>query len=374
MTETFPSPFSGGHESFRDLAATFSRRELLEKRGERDRFPFVEFDGGPARAMGELGFYGIMLPAEHGGTGDEGALEAILEEISKVDAGMAAIVFANAAAAGIINAASADGDCAEAYRLVTASGTPLAFQAYAHPSESALPRAEPHGEGAVLSGVAGYIVNGGIADLALIPAEGPGGVSYYLVDLWQTAVSLSMPLFSLGMRACPAVDATLAGAAGTPVGLPGRGVSYFERMRERLSAASAAILVGIMKGSFEDALAYARERFQGGRKIIDWPEVGMLLARMSLDIEAAAGAAARAVRLRESGTMGWERASLATAVIAGETAVDAASHGLQVFGGNGYMRDYPQEKRFRDARQAVSLLGMVNPRRMACMESIIEGK
>ena len=170
---------------------------------------------------------------------------------------------ANAAAAGVINAASADGDCAEAYRLVAASGTPLAFQAYAHPSESALPRAEPHGEGAVLSGVAGYIVNGGIADLALIPAEGPGGVSYYLVDLWQTAVSLSMPVFSLGMRACPAVDATLAGAAGTPVGLPGRGVSYFERMRERLSAASAAILVGIMKGSFEDALAYARERFQG---------------------------------------------------------------------------------------------------------------
>ena len=61
-------------------------------------------------------------------------------------------------------------------------------------------------------------------------------------------------------------------------------------------------------------------------------------------------------------------------MIAGETAVDAASHGLQVFGGNGYMRDYPQEKRLRDARQAVSFLGMVNPRRMACIGSIIEGK
>ncbi|MFI4982523.1 MAG: acyl-CoA dehydrogenase family protein, partial [Nevskiales bacterium] len=140
--------------------------------------------------------------------------------------------------------------------------------------------------------------------------------------------------------------------AARPIGTPGSGVELFHRMAQRLAPVAAAILLGIMKGCFDEAYGYTQARQQGGRSIIDWPAVSMMLAEMSADISLAQRCLFDAL----CGAPAADARPLAIRL--GEWACRATTDGVQLLGGNGYMTDYGQEKRMRDARMARQLLGM----------------
>ena len=359
--------------AFADLAKEVSLRMLIEKREENDRYPFGELFTGAIEDAGSVGFYGINLSEEYGGVGmNTGMVAAILEKMSEYDASLAGIIFTNAAALEILDAASVSVENPAVYRGIESLGTvPLAFAAYSAPDEITMPVV--HEKGTSVSGKIDYLVLGGIADYAVIPArhEAPNSFSWYLVDLKGAGVEISKPVVSLGLHACPAADITLRGAPARLLGAPGEGPRYFCRMRDRMSLCSAAMSLGIMRGSFQDSLHYTADRFQGGRQIIDWGQVRTMMADMAIGMKVAESCVEAACREMDAGARGWERTAHAAAIHAGELATRACTDGVQLFGGNGYMKDYPQEKRMRDARQVQSLLGMIPLRKMEYIARII---
>ena len=131
-----------------------------------------------------------------------------------------------------------------------------------------------------------------------------------------------------------------------------------------MHGAAAAKHAGIMKGSLDEALAYSRERFQGGREIIGWSEVAMLLAGLTIKTNVADMCVAQACQVLERGGPGSSSYCISSALHVHEIACETVTDGVQILGGNGYMKDYGQEKRFRDARQVQALLGTVPMRKL----------
>ncbi|MBU1943008.1 MAG: acyl-CoA/acyl-ACP dehydrogenase [Actinobacteria bacterium] len=359
----------------------FADRELVEGREERDRYPFgPPFERTLEKAF-EVGLFSIMLPEEAGGSPDPvGTLCVILDEICRVDASLGGIVFTVALAQELIHQAGEP----KAIKERTSSGGGCEQLLTAFPSftdrceierSTALRAVGANGDHR-LEGLAEYVVLGGMARRALLPAriDGGDGWSLFMVDAGGDAVRAGKPVLSLGMHACPAVDLELAGAPGRLIGEAGRGAGYLEAAADRLFVAIGAMASGVMKGSFDTAFDYAKERVQGGREIVGWSEVKMLLADMALKVKLADMLVGEAARAVDRGAGGWTLASRAAGVCVPEMARDVTSNGVQLLGGNGYMKDYGQEKRFRDARQLQTLLGSSAMNRLAYIEKVVGGE
>jgi alkylation response protein AidB-like acyl-CoA dehydrogenase len=124
----------------------------------------------------------------------------------------------------------------------------------------------------------------------------------------------------------------------------------------------------------DEALAYASQRRQGGREIVNWTEVRRMLAGMALKAKAADMLLSEACRAAEEGEPGWRLGTRAAALHVQRMACDLTTDGIQLLGGNGYMEDYGQEKRFRDAEQIRSLLGLVPMRELDFIRRVVDGE
>lgn len=361
------------------MARDFAAKELVTDREERDRFPFVPlFENVMAKAL-EVGFYSVLLPEDMGGSSEPvTALCLVLEEICREDASLGGVIFTNALAQEVIRQAGGedmlkgiareDGSCRQAL---------IAFPSYNNPDEvDHCARAARAGNGYELSGGVEYVVLGGLVNRALLPArmEGVEGYSFFLVDLGAEGVEAGEPVLSLGMHACPAVDLTLRGATATLIGGEGKGGEYFEASVDRLSAAAAAMAAGVMRGSFTEAFEYGRQREQGGRLIVDWSGLRIILADMALKTMVADMLVENAARAVDRGEPGWQQASRAAAIHVSDMATGATTDGVQSLGGYGYMKDYGQEKRFRDAKQIQSLMGITHLRRLHFIQRVAGGE
>jgi len=173
--------------------------------------------------------------------------------------------------------------------------------------------------------------------------------------------------------ACPAVDLKLAGVSGTLIGGEKEGAKCFDQASDRMHAAVAAIQCGIMKGSFQDALAYSQERLQGGWEIINWSGLRMLLAEMAVQAKVAEMVVSEAPLAVEQQDQQWNICARAAALHLSELACKLTTDGIQILGGNGYMKDYGQEKRFRDAKQVQAFLGMAPMRKLGLISALVKG-
>lgn len=361
------------------LARDFAAKELVEGREEHDHYPFgPPFEGVLAKAL-EVGFFSVTLPEELGGVAEPvRALCLILEEVCKEDASLGGAIFTVALAQQILIQAEGKESLGK-----TISNSPsleealLAFPSFNNPGDTGSNLVAAKKNGAYeLAGSMDYVVLGGVASRALLPArtEGTEGYSFYLVNLKGEGVNTSDPVLSLGLHACPAVDLELSGAAGELIGEPGKGAFYFEAAVDRMSVAAAAASTGVMQGSFETALDYARQRMQGGREIVNWSEVRMILSSMAVKGKVAQMLVERASRAVDTGEPGWCLSSRAAALQVQEMATETTCDGIQLLGGNGYMQDYGQEKRFRDAQQIQALLGMPPIRKLRYVQRIVDGE
>ena len=357
-------------------ASDFAAKELVEGREENDRYPFAPLCEGLLAKAQEVGFFAVMLPEELGGSAEAvQALCLVLQDVCKEDASLGGVIFTAALALELI--AQAGGR--EILKEVAAAASPgeaiVAFPSFNNPGEI-LPdlRADGKDGGYELAGRADYVVLGGVASRALLPARAGDGYSLFLLDLKGEGVSAGDPVLSLGLHACPAVDLELGGAAGTLVGAEGRGGAYFEAAVDRLSVAAAAMAAGVIKGSFEAAFAYAKERVQGGREIVNWSEVRMILSSMAVAGKVAEMLVEQAGRAVDAAEPGWQLASRAAALQVQEIAAEVTCDGIQLLGGNGYMKDYGQEKRFRDAKQIQALLGLAPMRRLKYIRRVADGE
>ena len=357
-------------KSFEDLAANFTNKELGTRREQSDRYPFVPFDNTVLDKVRELGFLGITLPEDLGGIGQGiGTLCVVLESICRTDASLGALIFTNALAQEILLQSGS-------FDLLSdpvSRGRLIACSTYSDPEEHKdLPRAEKGKKGYTLTGSAGYVVLAPIAAYALMTARIPGqkGYSFFMVDMSQRGVKTSEPIFSLGVHACPVGDLTLDRAEAELAGQEGKGAAYFGEASSVMSAAAAAISLGIMRGSFDYALGYSNEREQGGGPIVNWSMIKTILADMAIQTRIGDMAVCVACSAIENRLPGWDIFVKSAALHVQEAACQVTTEGIQVLGGYGYMKDYGQEKRFRDAQQMKTLLGMAPLRKIDLLDRI----
>ncbi len=357
-------------------AAEFAKKELAPNREENDKFPFGPFFDSVLEKAFEADFFHTTLPESVGGI-EQGmsALSILLDGLCQEDTSLAGIIFTNAAAQEIMLAADA-GDLLKKKigKAETVNKFLLACPVFNNPGQDDhVVKAEKQNGQYRLTGDIEYVVLGGLAGHAVIPAvvAGQKQYSFFLVALNQRSLSKSQPVHSLGLHACPAIDISLQASKGDLIGKEEEGGVYFKAMADRLSVAAAAMSTGIMKGSFKEAFEYSKARFQGGHEIINWSEVQMILANMAIMTKNAEMIVARACQAVDQKEKGWPECSRAAAVHVQAMAGELTTDGIQVMGGVGYMKDFGQEKRFRDARHIQSLLGMVPMKKIDYIKRMI---
>lgn len=361
---------------FEKAATEFSRKILFPGREENDKFPFGPFFDSALEKAYSVDFFHTMIPESLGGIGQGiSALSVILESVCTEDSSLGGIIFTSAAAIDLMISAGLTAEIQAMTAPKTMKDMLIASPVFCNPSDiSDLPEAKKSGDGYVLSGSLDYLTLGGLAKTALIPAKvsGSSGFSYFLMDLGNTAVIKSKPVLSLGLRACPSVDITMKNAPATLVGKEGNGGSYFNTMSDRMHVAAAAMSLGIMKGSFREAFEYSKKRIQGGQAIIHWSELKMILSNMAIQVKVADMLVARACSVLDSQETGWTDSARVAALHVQSLACDLTTDGVQALGGVGYMKDFGQEKRFRDAKQIQALLGASQVKRLRFIDEMVE--
>jgi alkylation response protein AidB-like acyl-CoA dehydrogenase len=349
---------------FADLAQSFAVKELSGKVARHDRYPFGEFYQDVLEKAHDVGFLGVTIPASLGGIGGGiAALCEILLHICEADASPGGIIFTQAFSQKILLAAGAQNLAQSIFPgAASAKDFLVAFAAYTNPAQTdSLPLAQSAGSDYNLTGRLELLVLGNLARQAIIPARNGRGpdYSFFLVNLDDQNIEKSEPVFTLGLHACPAVDLTFSGVRARLIGEENAGRQYFEKVSPEMNAAAAAMNAGILRGAYNEALAYSQKREQGGRPIVNWSEIGMMLASISVKADVAVMCVRQSCLELEHKGSGYESRVSAAAMHIAELACDATSDGIQILGGYGYMKDYGQEKRYRDARMVQALHGTV---------------
>jgi alkylation response protein AidB-like acyl-CoA dehydrogenase len=348
------------HEAVRDLAADFVDREIVPFAAEWDRRE--EVDRGVIKKLGDLGLLGLTIPEDVGGSGgDHVAYCLVLEELGRGDSAVRGLVSVSLGLVG--KTIAAYGTQAQQQRWLPrlCAGDALACFALTEPGTgsdagSLETRAVRAGDDWLITGSKMFITNGTWADVALVftrtGGPGPRGVTAFLVPTDSAGLSRRVIGGKLGLRGQPTAELTFDGVRvpdSARLGQEGKGFRVAMSALDKGRMSVAAGCVGIAQGCLDAAVRYAGERTQFGKPIAAHQLVQQLLARIAVDTAAARLLTWRVADLIERGEPFGTEASMAK-LFASEAAVRAANDALQVFGGYGYIDEYPVGKYLRDAR------------------------
>ncbi len=355
----------------------FSRKELHQIRERNGTDVFCPAYNAVVEKAWELDYFHVFLPDTVGGSGpDLTALCTILKNLCLEDSSLAAIILAGLTSFEILLASGKE----DLLKRFTMNGNQssdflIGFPLFSQPDESgnndliATLEAGNH----LLSGSVDYLVLGGLAKKGLVPArlEGEEGFVFFLIDLTEAGVTLGEQVEGLGISACPVCDVRLNSVPALPCCLAGEGRAIYDRVSAKMSLALSAMQTGIMKGSFRDAMDYTGMREQGGRKTSNWSEIKKILSEMAIKVQLAELLVSQCCISTKKSSEHWQASSIATSISISEMANRVTSDGIQVMGGAGYMRDFHQEKRFRDSRHLMSAFGMQQWKKLNFLEQFV---
>jgi len=342
-----------------------------------------EYPRPQLRGLAELGLLGATVPEQWGGADLDSVTYALcLEEIAAADASVAVIVSVqNGLPEQMLLRYGTDAQ-RERYLRPLASGRHLgAFclteSGAGSDAASLRLKAERDGEDWVLNGSKAWITSGNQADTYLVLARsgGPGarGVSCFIVEGGTPGLSAGQPEEKLGLHAAHTTtvsfDAVRVPAAGL-LGAEGQGLSIALACLDAGRIGIAMQAIGIARAAMGHAARYATEREQFGRPIAENQGVSFKIADMAARIEAARLVALKAAWLKDQGAPYSREASMAK-LLASETAVDVTRDAIQIFGGNGYSRDYPVERLYRDAKITEIYEGTSEIQRIVISRSVL---
>ncbi|MGW4700577.1 acyl-CoA dehydrogenase family protein [Streptomyces sp. NPDC004285] len=348
-------------EAVRRLAEDFVAREVTPHSAAWDRAE--EVDRGIVRKLGAVGFLGLTIPEEYGGSGgDHLAYCLVTEELGRGDSSVRGIVSVSLGLVAKTIAAWGDEDQKRRWLPRLASGEALGCFGLTEPGTGSdagnlATRAVRDGDAYVVNGSKMFITNGTWADVVLLFArtnDTPGhqGVSAFLVPADTPGLTRRPVHGKLGLRGQATAELVLQDVrvpASALLGPEGKGfaVAMSALAKGRMSVAAGC--VGIAQAALDAAVRYAGEREQFGRPIASYQLVQELLSDIAVDVEAARLLTWRVADLIDRGRDFATAASQAK-LYASEAAVRAANNALQVFGGYGYIDEYPVGKLVRDAR------------------------
>ena len=340
----------------REVAARFADRELAPHAAEWDRREWV--DRSVVKQLGQLGFLGLTIPEEHGGSGgDHVTYCLVLEELGRGDSAVRGLVSVSLGLVAKTIAGYGEPSQRDEWLPPLAAGDALGCFALTEPGTgsdagSLTTRAVRDGDDWLISGSKIFITNGTWADVALTFARAEEGITAFLVPTDRPGLTRREVHGKLGLRGQPTAELTYDGVRvpdGARLGEPGKGfrIAMAALAKGRMSVAAGC--VGIAQGCLDAAVAYAGQRTQFGKPIAGHQLVQQLLSRIAVDTAAARLLVWRVADLIDRGEPFATESSMAK-LFASEAAVRAANDALQVFGGYGYVDEYPVGKYLRDAR------------------------
>jgi len=305
----------------------------------------------------------VGYPEEAGGSGGPVEFCILVEEISRVSAGVSLIPLVNRLGAIPIMLAGSDAQRKEILGAVVRGERQLAY-CLTEPgsgSDAAAMRSRAVRDegGWVLNGSKRFITNAGVADtyiyFAVTDPDGAKGknVSAFIVRSDQPGFSLGREEHKMGIRGSPTREVILDGYRAAPDDLLGDenvGFTYAMRTLDFSRPTIGAQALGIAQGAFDYAVSYAKERKQFGKPIASFQGIEFMLADMAMKIEASrllVYKAANAVANKDPRVTYW--AAIAKA-FASDTAMAVTTDAVQILGGYGYVKEYPVERMMRDAK------------------------
>ncbi|GAA0261164.1 acyl-CoA dehydrogenase family protein [Saccharothrix mutabilis subsp. mutabilis] len=348
------------HRQLRELARRFTEERIVPHAARWDRDEAIDRDLVPA--LGAVGFLGLGIDEEYGGSGgDHLAYCLVLEEVARGDSAVRGVISVSLGLVGktIFKHGTEKqkrrwlpGLCAG--ELVGCFG--LTEPGTGSDAASLATRAVRDGDDWLITGTKVFITNGTWADVALVFARtggpGPKGITAFLVPTDSPGFTAREIKGKLGMRGQATAELTLDGVRVPDehrLGEEGAGFRIAMATLDRGRMSVAAGCVGAARGALEAALQYAKEREQFGKPIAGFQLVQELLADMAVETDAARLLTWRCADLADRGAPFSTEASMAK-LYASEAAVRVANNAIQVFGGYGYVDEYPVGKYLRDTR------------------------
>jgi alkylation response protein AidB-like acyl-CoA dehydrogenase len=352
--------FSEDETLLRDSVREFAEaqvRPLVREMDEHAKIPRELID-----RLFELGVMGIEIPESYGGSGGT-FFHAVLavEELSRVDPSVGVLVDVQNTL--VINALLRWGSDEIKRRYLprlaakTVGAYALSEAGSGSDAFALTTRARPAGDGFMLTGRKLWITNGNEADLFIVfatvdPDAGYRGITAFLVERGFDGFTVGKKEDKLGIRASSTCELILEDCRvprEQVLGEPGKGYKTAIETLNEGRIGIGAQMIGLAKGALHHAIAYTKDRRQFGKAIADFQSVQHQLARAAVDVEAATLAVYNAARLREAGRPFLTEAAICK-ILSSEVAERVASLAVNLFGGNGFVKEYPVEKLYRDAK------------------------
>lgn len=369
--------------AIQQVARDFTRKSIIPVAGELDEHG--TFPSEICREAWKLGLMNIEVPEEYGGPG-LGIFESCLinEELAYGCVGVATTAMGNGLAATPILLAGTDAQKKEYLGRLTSD---CVFASYATSEPDAgsdvaglRTRYDKRGDSYVLNGSKQWITNAGYANFYVIfatrdPATRHKGISAFIVDRDTPGLSIGKKENKMGQRASNTAQVHLEDVvvpARNLLGAEGEGFKIAMRTFDRTRPDIGAFACGIMRRALDESVKYARERKTFGVPIGEHQAVQFMLAEMAIAYEAGHLLTFKAASLLDSGAPATIVSSYAKAFCA-DNAMKVATDAVQIFGGNGYVKEYPVEKLMRDAKLLQIYEGTSQIQRMVIGRHLIQG-
>jgi alkylation response protein AidB-like acyl-CoA dehydrogenase len=348
---------------YREAAVAFADARIKPFAADLDRRRAGDFDWGIVRRFAENNFLALIIPETYGGLGQDVLTSAIIaEEIGAACAGITTVAGGAWLATACLLLVGNERQKEKYFPLLCGPDAGLAALAATEPDAgsdigSIRTKAVRKGDRYILNGTKAFITNAGLGRFYIVFAstdakKRQGGLNAFIVDGDAKGLSLGRVEDKMGLRASQTGELIFEDVEIPEENLLGKENAGFLIAMQTLDATRpclGAIAVGLARAAYEAALAYARERKQFGRPIIDNQGISFMLADMAMEIDAARLMTWRASWLVDQG-MDNTRAASMCKIFATEMAERVCSRAMQIYGACGYTRDYPLEKYLRDAK------------------------
>ena len=370
--------------ALRDLVRQIADEKVRPVAAKYDREGTFPWD--LVKVFAEAGLFSSVVPEEYGGMG-LGVLELALitEELSKACGGIALSVAASALGMFPILISGTD-EQRKKYLPDLAAGKKLAAFCLTEPSAgsdagSMKTRAVKKGDEYLLNGTKVFITNGGVAEVFTVitvsdPERGTRGTTAFIVEKNFPGFKVGKEEDKMGIRASSTAEIIFEDCRvpeKNRLGREGEGFMVAMKTLDKSRPGVAAQALGIAQGAFDLALDYAKTRVQFGHPIISLQAIQFMLADMATQIEAARALLYQAARNVDADCKGMGQVSAMSKLLASDVAMKVTTDAVQIFGGYGYMRDYPVEKYMRDAKITQIYEGTNQIQRLVIARSLLHG-
>jgi butyryl-CoA dehydrogenase len=346
--------------AFRDAVAGFAAAEVKPRVDEMERAGRI--DPALARQYFEMGLMGIEVPEQYGGAAGSLMMVALaVEEVSKVDPAAAIMIDVQNT---LVNypIARYGSDALKAKYLPRLTSDTVGAYALSEPASGSdafglATRAEPRGDGWVLTGRKMWITNGAEAGIYVVfantdPSLGYKGITAFVVEREMPGFAVGRKEDKLGIRASSTTELILDGVevpAENVLGPVGQGYKIAIETLNEGRIGIGAQMIGVAQGALAAATSYVKERRQFGKPLAEFQGIQFQLAQARTETEAARLMVYNAARLKDAGHDIANEGAMAK-LFASQVAERVTSVSLELFGGYGYTKDYPAEKFYRDAK------------------------